>query len=229
VSRVSKKAGLDRVTFPDFPEPVALHFHDVRGTTVTLLSEAGCTVQQIATITGHSLRTVNQPCPDQRPGRTGHDEFRELSANKICKPAANRPQGRTKADRKNRAGTKTKMARPKRFELLTPRFVVWCSIQLSYGRLIPLPEPARGTGHSYRLDPLLARLAASTRVRIRQARARSPRLVSRSTARSGIVMLKVAPIVPGTRRISPPCARTSSAAMARPRPVPPARAEPWKA
>jgi hypothetical protein len=27
------------------------------------------------------------------------------------------------------------LARPKRFELLTPRFVVWCSIQLSYGRL----------------------------------------------------------------------------------------------
>ena len=29
---------------------------------------------------------------------------------------------------------KSEMARPKRFELLTPRFVVWCSIQLSYGR-----------------------------------------------------------------------------------------------
>jgi hypothetical protein len=29
----------------------------------------------------------------------------------------------------------TEMARPKRFELLTPRFVVWCSIQLSYGRV----------------------------------------------------------------------------------------------
>ena len=27
------------------------------------------------------------------------------------------------------------LARPKRFELLTPKFVVWCSIQLSYGRL----------------------------------------------------------------------------------------------
>ena len=27
-----------------------------------------------------------------------------------------------------------RLARPKRFELLTPRFVVWCSIQLSYGR-----------------------------------------------------------------------------------------------
>jgi hypothetical protein len=30
------------------------------------------------------------------------------------------------------------LARPKRFELLTPRFVVWCSIQLSYGRVGPL-------------------------------------------------------------------------------------------
>ena len=28
-----------------------------------------------------------------------------------------------------------KMARSKRFELLTPRFVVWCSIQLSYERV----------------------------------------------------------------------------------------------
>ena len=27
-----------------------------------------------------------------------------------------------------------RMARPRRFELLTPRSVVWCSIQLSYGR-----------------------------------------------------------------------------------------------
>lgn len=29
--------------------------------------------------------------------------------------------------------SKGRMAHPKRFELLTPRFVVWCSIQLSYG------------------------------------------------------------------------------------------------
>ena len=36
------------------------------------------------------------------------------------------------------------LARPERFELPTPRFVVWCSIQLSYGRL-PFREgsPAR--------------------------------------------------------------------------------------
>jgi hypothetical protein len=26
------------------------------------------------------------------------------------------------------------MARPERFELPTPKFVAWCSIQLSYGR-----------------------------------------------------------------------------------------------
>ena len=34
-------------------------------------------------------------------------------------------------------GSKLKMARPKGFEPLTPRFVVWCSIQLSYGRAVP--------------------------------------------------------------------------------------------
>lgn len=35
-----------------------LTFHDLRGTAVTRLSEAGCTPQEIATITGHSLRDV---------------------------------------------------------------------------------------------------------------------------------------------------------------------------
>lgn len=38
---------------------VDLHFHDLRGTAVTMLSEAGSTPQQIATITGHSLSTVS--------------------------------------------------------------------------------------------------------------------------------------------------------------------------
>ena len=37
------------------------------------------------------------------------------------------------------------LARPKRFELLTPKFVVWCSIQLSYGRV-----PLRGDGNRTR-------------------------------------------------------------------------------
>ena len=31
-----------------------LHFHDLRGAAVTMLAEAGCTVPEIATITGHT-------------------------------------------------------------------------------------------------------------------------------------------------------------------------------
>ena len=54
------KAGLQSVTLPGSDQPVELHFHDLRGTTVTLLSEAGCTPQQIAPITGHSLKTVHR-------------------------------------------------------------------------------------------------------------------------------------------------------------------------
>lgn len=37
-----------------------LHFHDVRGTTVTMLFEAGCTVGEVASITGHSLRRAQE-------------------------------------------------------------------------------------------------------------------------------------------------------------------------
>lgn len=38
--------------------PEELHFHDIRGTTITLLAEGGATVPQIASITGHSLKQV---------------------------------------------------------------------------------------------------------------------------------------------------------------------------
>lgn len=37
-----------------------LHFHDVRGTTVTLLFEAGCNVAEVASITGHTLRRAQE-------------------------------------------------------------------------------------------------------------------------------------------------------------------------
>jgi integrase len=33
-----------------------LHFHDIRGTTVTMLFRAGCSIGEIVTVTGHSLR-----------------------------------------------------------------------------------------------------------------------------------------------------------------------------
>jgi len=55
-----KAAGLQRVQLPGMDEPVNLHFHGLRGTSVTLLSEAGCTPQQVAAITGHSLKTVHR-------------------------------------------------------------------------------------------------------------------------------------------------------------------------
>jgi integrase len=54
------KAGLQSVVLPGSEELVDLHFHDLRGTAVTLLSEAGSTPQQIATITGHSLKTIHR-------------------------------------------------------------------------------------------------------------------------------------------------------------------------
>lgn len=48
-----------------------LHFHDLRGTAVTMLAEAGATTPQIASITGHSLRTVTYIL-DRYLARTRH-------------------------------------------------------------------------------------------------------------------------------------------------------------
>ncbi len=48
-----------------------LHFHDLRGTAVTMLSEAGCSVQEVAAITGHSLAGA-QKILDSYLSRTRH-------------------------------------------------------------------------------------------------------------------------------------------------------------
>lgn len=37
-----------------------LHFHDLRGTTVTMLFQAGCNLGQIVSVTGHSLRRAQE-------------------------------------------------------------------------------------------------------------------------------------------------------------------------
>ncbi len=37
-----------------------LHFHDLRGSTVTRLAEAGATEPQIAALTGHSMQEVGR-------------------------------------------------------------------------------------------------------------------------------------------------------------------------
>lgn len=48
-----------------------LHFHDLRGTAITMLSEAKATPQQIAAITGHSLKSVTAIL-DKYLSRTRH-------------------------------------------------------------------------------------------------------------------------------------------------------------
>jgi integrase len=63
----TKKAGLDLVDLPGLEQPVKLHFHDVRGTTVTILAETGCTTPEIASITEHSLRTVERHKEHNKP------------------------------------------------------------------------------------------------------------------------------------------------------------------
>ncbi|MCJ2088638.1 tyrosine-type recombinase/integrase [Methylobacterium sp. E-005] len=56
-----------------------LHFHDLRGTAVTMLAEAGCNVPEIATITGHSQAHA-QKILDQYLART-----RSLAESAIAK------------------------------------------------------------------------------------------------------------------------------------------------
>lgn len=50
--RTSWGKAFDKTTLED------LHFHDLRGTAVTRLALSGCTVPEIASITGHSMETV---------------------------------------------------------------------------------------------------------------------------------------------------------------------------
>jgi transposase len=72
---------------------------------VTLLSEAGCTPQQIATITGHSLKTVYRILKRYLARTRGLAEQAifnfENTANKVCKPTANHAFFRRKKDSKN--------------------------------------------------------------------------------------------------------------------------------
>lgn len=53
------------------PEIAELHFHDLRGTAITMLAEAGASVPEIAAITGHSYRTINSILEKYLP-RTKH-------------------------------------------------------------------------------------------------------------------------------------------------------------
>jgi hypothetical protein len=109
--------------------------------------------------------------PDPKPG-TPSGRLRVGRRN--VRDGSNRAVHRTRHQRRQRVDSRLPcpvcsamvevLARPKRFELLTPRFVVWCSIQLSYGRLCAsrgrCSEHASGSrerGHNYRLRPGKAR------------------------------------------------------------------------
>jgi integrase len=61
------------------PAIADLHFHDIRGTTVTMLFEAGCNVAEVASITGHSLRRA-QEILDKYLARTS-----QMAVNAIAK------------------------------------------------------------------------------------------------------------------------------------------------
>ena len=67
-----------------------LHFHDIRGTTVTMLFQAGCNLGEIVSITGHSLRRA-QEILDKYLARTSklggqrHRKIRERLGNRFCK------------------------------------------------------------------------------------------------------------------------------------------------
>jgi integrase len=53
------------------PDLAELHFHDLRGTAITMLAEAGASVPEIAAITGHSYRTITSILERYLP-RTKH-------------------------------------------------------------------------------------------------------------------------------------------------------------
>ena len=50
--------GFDRLSAAEKKQQ--LHFHDLRGTAVTLLSEAEVTIPQIVSITGHTLQSATR-------------------------------------------------------------------------------------------------------------------------------------------------------------------------
>src|ERR1700733_12593418 len=71
-----RRPAVQSVTLPGSDPPVELHFHDLRGTTVTLLSEAGCTPRPMkmgTTAFGNS--------------RSGGSTFSTASTEQTCPPS----------------------------------------------------------------------------------------------------------------------------------------------
>jgi hypothetical protein len=64
--KVMKAAGMYRADYlsdtreDDTLKGERLHLNDVRGTSVTLVSEAGCTIQEVVSITGHTMQSATR-------------------------------------------------------------------------------------------------------------------------------------------------------------------------
>jgi integrase len=69
-----------------------LHFHDLRGTAIMMLSEAGNTPQQIASVTGHTIRTIHQIIEKYlaRTKHLSHAVILNFENSPRTKPIANR-------------------------------------------------------------------------------------------------------------------------------------------
>jgi integrase len=59
MGKAFRKHMRDAGLYADDPKE-RMHFNDMRGTSVTLLAEAGCTVAEIVSITGHALKSATQ-------------------------------------------------------------------------------------------------------------------------------------------------------------------------
>ena len=122
------------------------------------------------------------------------------------------------------------MARPKGFEPLTPKFVVWCSDPAEL-RALCVSTPVGGNGVS--LSARTTKASGEFRLPGNPSNCRRSCAFGgwrAATGGSGIVRLKEVPDGPvwATFRL-PPWASASSAEMARPSPVPPLLAADWKA
>ena len=82
------------------------------------------------------MRGFREGGPEERPGPERENaewSKRNSAACRTPQIVSDQQSLRSKALNTARLSWDEKMVHPKRFELLTPRFVVWCSIQLSYG------------------------------------------------------------------------------------------------
>ena len=66
-----------------------LHFHDLRGTAITMLGEAGCTPLEIAAITGHTFKHVSHILETTFRGRGASPTRPSSSWKSVCKATPN--------------------------------------------------------------------------------------------------------------------------------------------